>query len=200
MPFIDGPARAVSYFAATSRSSSLTRKLRALALSDGYPPGGSTLLTELRLCQLVHAESKPISPKSAQPSERDDDMALSLGYDSSQLSPFSDVGIEVEPLLLGEWEEGVGAQLSYDSMPQTAMDVITAGWAYHSIKCDPSLAYSQVEDVATQMDVLGMTQGHGGCEVPRYFGEYHDRLRLREDYSSTHGNTHLADLTLSSNA
>lgn len=195
MPLIDGPSSAVSYFAANAKSLSLRKKMQSLAVSNGASSSGrptSTQLAEASLRQLVHTDSKPISPKSSQFLGSGDAASLLPGHDSNQLAVFSEIGIGEEMLLPGEWSptqvsllgtEGARSELGQDLMPCPAMDTPTTEWSYHPRNDASHQPYIHNEDMPTPMDVLGMTQAQRYDEVPGYFRDYHDRLLGRdEDY------------------
>lgn len=192
MPLTDGPSSAVSYFAANAKSLSLRKKMQSLAISNGTSSSGrpaSTHLAEARLRQLVHTDSKPISPKSSRFPGSGDAVFLLPGHDSNQLAVFSEIGIGEEMLLPGDWPptqvsllgtEGARSELNQALIPWPAMDTPTREWSYHPRKDVSHQPYIHNEDMPTPMGVLGMTQAQRCDEVPGHFRDYHGRLLGRD--------------------
>lgn len=184
IPFIGGPASAVSYFAANAKSPSLRKKMQRLTVSnetlssDGPP---STQLAEARLRELVHTDSNPINSKSSQSSGSGDAATSLPEHDNDQLSAFSEVGIREEMLPPGDWPPtqvsmlgtgGVGSELNQDLMPWPGMHTHTTGWSYHLSNDDSHLTYIHDKDTAARSDVLGMAQTQRYDGVPGYFCDY----------------------------
>lgn len=192
MPLIDGPANAVSYFAANAKSTSLRKKMKALALSGvaSADVGGTpSRLAETRLRELVHRDSKPISARSSQSSSGGDTIPPSLDHDNSRLGVFSEISIGEEMLLPGDWPlsqvallsaEGVGTGFGQELEPPpgTVGDNV-AGWN-HPSEANPFQPCAYTENATVEMDVLDIIQTQQ-CGIPAYFNAYHDRLVVKAE-------------------
>lgn len=210
MPLIDGPANAVSYFAANAKSSSLRNKMKALALLDTASSDGGgapARLAETRPRGLVHRDSKPISARSSQSSGGDDTVTPSLDHGNCHLGVFSEIGIGEEMLLPGDWPlsqvsllsaEGVGTGLGRDLVPPPgAVENHATGWAHISSKADPFQRRTYAEGPKVQMGMWDMIQVRLYDDTPTYFNEYHDRLLLKAEGPSRMGGPYQASSQVS---
>ena len=167
---IDGPANAVSHFAANAKSLLLKKKMQALDLVDeasssGRP--GLTRLVETKLHELVHRKSTAISAKHLRSSGDSYTPSWLLGYGSGQLETFSEVGIGEEMLLPGAWPLGQVSLISEDDLDMGSNqdfqhpsgnleDYTPAAQILRPIKVETPQPHTYLEGVNNPMGMLGV--------------------------------------------